>query len=120
MGIAWYDIFGYIAALCIMAYTLPSTFDTIKNKDTTKLNITTFMFILIGSILFTIYGSAMIADESLAGIPIVIANGVSTLTSLFLCSYKINNLIMAKKLKVSEEDYCKITNDKKAVANGGK
>ena len=66
---------GIAAAILTTGAYIPQAYKTIKTKDTSGLSITTFSMLLLGTILWFIYG------VFLNDIPLMIANGLTTLLS---------------------------------------
>ena len=64
---------GIAAAILTTGAYIPQAYKTIKTKDTSGLSITTFSMLLLGTILWFIYG------VFLNDIPLMIANGLTTL-----------------------------------------
>ncbi len=108
MSINWYDIIGYLAAFCIVCYTFPQVFDTIKYKDTSKINIYMYILIFCGALCFFIDGVGIItcSNNPTAGLPLAIPNAINTLTCSFILIYKLINMYQAKKANMSEKDFC--------------
>ncbi len=64
-------ILGLIAATCTTAAFIPQAIHTIKTRDTAGLSLPTYILLIIGIILWLIYGW-LVMD-----IPVIIANSVT-------------------------------------------
>jgi MtN3 and saliva related transmembrane protein len=71
-------IIGYLAAGFTTAANIPQTYIIIREKSTEHVSVTTYSLLLLGTALWVIYGVVQLDW------PIIIANGISVLTSLVI------------------------------------
>lgn len=105
----WYEYIGFIASACIAIFTLPQLYITIKTKDTSMINLWMYIIFFIGCLCFLIDGIGMMTDPSMLvtkGIPIMVANGVAWISGSITLGLKFYNMILAKKNKMTETQWC--------------
>jgi len=79
----FYEIIGLLAACITTASFLPQVFKTYKTKDTSGLSLTMYIAFFIGIILWLIYGI------QLNSLPMILANVITAMLSLFLIIMKL-------------------------------
>ena len=101
-------VMGILGAVCIAIYIIPQMVKTLKSKNTSGVSLIMFIFSLLGSLFFTI----MAIFEIVAGldvsawIGVFIGNVCSTTCGAIVLSYKLHHVIKAKKLGITEVEYC--------------
>lgn len=79
----FYEILGLIAATLTTISFLPQVYKTWKTKDTQGLSLTMYSVFFVGIILWLIYGI------HLDSLPMIMANSITALLSLFLLIMKV-------------------------------
>ena len=95
----WLNVIIVSANIINLIYNIPQIYRTFKRKSTRDISGTFLVLRLIGNSLVLIY-TIYIADVQLS-----IANIVTVLASIFLCSYKISDILEDRRIKL------KIRND---------
>lgn len=72
------EIIGYLAAALTTAANIPQTYIIIRERSTEHVSVITYGMLLLGTGLWVVYG--IIQSDW----PIIIANGISSLTSLII------------------------------------
>ena len=85
------EIIGYAATVALLLGYLPQTFHTIRTRKTDDIAMGTFLFMGLGSVLFSIYGILI------QNWPMTIANGVTTICSAIILGIKLHNDCTKKK-----------------------
>ena len=80
-----FEIFGTLAAICMVFGYLPQAVATIRTRNTDGIAMPTFIMLGLGSIFFVIQGLA------LSNWPLVIANTITTVCSVIIFTIKIHN-----------------------------
>lgn len=78
-----YDLIGYCAACLTTISLLPQIIKIIKEKETTNISLTMYIFFSIGVILWLIFGILI------GSLPIIIANSITLFFSMIILFYKI-------------------------------
>lgn len=79
MSLKWIEILGIVAGLCTTSAVIPQLKKAIKTKKTADVSIGMFIVLLIGFVLWIIYGVQQ------SDVPIVLTNGLSlALNSLMI------------------------------------
>jgi len=81
----FYEIIGLLAACITTASFLPQVFKTYKTKDTSGLSLTMYIVFFIGIVLWLIYGI------HLNSLPMILANFITAILSLFLIIMKLKH-----------------------------
>ncbi len=81
----FYEVLGMAAAVLTTVSFLPQVYKTYKTKDTSGLSLTMYLCFFVGIVLWLIYGIHL---ESL---PMILANGITAISSLFLVILKIKH-----------------------------
>ncbi|MDE7433615.1 MAG: hypothetical protein K2M43_00450 [Mycoplasmoidaceae bacterium] len=118
------QILGYVGAICIGIFSFPQLVRVIKTKDTYTVPLLMYCILALGSLCFMTQGIINMAiDPSVweQVLGVTIANVFSFGISFTVLLIKLVNIFMAKKLKITEEQYCKNKLEKKLKkAKGGK
>jgi MtN3 and saliva related transmembrane protein len=80
-----YEIIGLLAAFITTASFLPQVIKTYKTKDTSGLSLTMYITFFIGIVLWLIYGI------HLNSLPMILANFITAILSLFLIIMKLKH-----------------------------
>ena len=83
--IDFFEIIGLLAAFITTASFLPQVFKTYKTKDTSGLSLTMYIAFFIGIVLWLIYGI------HLNSLPMILANAITAMLSLFLIIMKLKH-----------------------------
>ena len=83
--IDFYEIIGLVAAFITTASFLPQVFKTYKTKDTSGLSLSMYITFFIGIVLWLIYGI------HLKSTPMILANSITAILSLFLVIMKLKH-----------------------------
>jgi MtN3 and saliva related transmembrane protein len=91
--INWFNIFGSIAALCMVFGYLPQAIHTIRYRDTDAIAVPTFLLTGLGSIFFVFQGFA--SDPF--NVPLIVTNTITLVCSAVVFGIKIYNDYFKKK-----------------------
>jgi len=83
--IDFYEVIGLIAAFITTASFLPQVYKTWKTKQTEGLSLTMYVTFFIGIVLWLIYGI------HLNSLPMILANLITAVSSLFLVIMKLRH-----------------------------
>ena len=73
----FYEILGLIAATLTTISFMPQVYKTWKTKSTEGLSLTMYLILFIGVVLWLIYGI------HLKSLPVILANGITSLLTFF-------------------------------------
>ena len=79
----FYEILGMAAAVLTTGSFLPQAYKTWKTKDTSGLSLTMYVSFFIGIVLWVIYAI------HINSLPMILANGITAVTSFFLVLMKL-------------------------------
>ena len=121
-------ITGLLGALCIAVYTYPTMIQTVKTKNTSGVPAVMFTILGLGSLFFLINGLTGIIYNWGAGwqvwaimVGLTVANLFSFVSACITMGLKIHNIVKAKKLNISEAEYCaRIAKNKGKKSKKGK
>jgi len=82
-----FNIFGYVAAACMVFGYLPQAIYTIRTRDTDAIAIPTFLLMGLGSVFFILQGA--VSDP--VNWPLVITNSITAVSSAVVFGIKIHN-----------------------------
>lgn len=103
-------VIGLIGAISIAIFSLPQIIRIVKTKDTASVPAIMFCILSFGSLCFFIQGLVTMAlngSESLADmLPMTLANFTSFAISTTVLGFKFIYRFRAKKLKMTEKQYC--------------
>ena len=85
-------IIGYFAGFCTAIAQFPQAMKVIKTGDTKSISLGMYFIMTLGIALWFIYGVL------LNNLPMMIANGVCLIPSVYIIYITIRNLIKSKKL----------------------
>ena len=85
-------IIGYFAGFCTAIAQFPQAMKVIKTGDTKSISLGMYFLMTLGIALWFIYGVL------LNNLPMMIANGVCLIPSVYIIYITIRNLIKSKKL----------------------
>lgn len=101
------QVLGLLAAGFTTAANIPQTYVIIREKSARNISVATYSLLLLGTLLWIVYG-AFKSDW-----PIIIANGISSLTSIIILILnfsspktinKIHQTVIPKSQKRNEKD----------------
>jgi MtN3 and saliva related transmembrane protein len=78
-----YEILGFLAAILTTISFLPQVIKIYKSKETKSISLTMYVVLSLGILMWLIYGI------HLNSLPIILANSVTAILTLFLISMKI-------------------------------
>lgn len=81
----WINIFGYAAALCMVAGYLPQALYTIRTRDTDGIAVPTFLLMFLGSVFF-IFQGIMIGN-----VPLWLTNSITAVCAAIVFGIKMYN-----------------------------
>ncbi len=115
----WWDIlsfvFGIIAAICIAVYTFPQLVKLLKTKNSSGISISMFIILVVGDFFFilqcfiSLYSAFVndsLQDWIVTMLPVGIANIAGFTGALWTLCIKAKNALYAKKLGITEKEYC--------------
>ena len=106
------QVVGYLGALGIAIFSFPEVIRCFKNKSTADVNVWLFGLLAVSSACFWITGfynlskSNSATDSSFAfNLAVAVANLFSFLSPVVILSFKLVNVLKAKKLGMNERQY---------------
>jgi len=85
-------VIGYFAGFCTAIAQFPQAIKVIKTNDTKSISLGMYFIMTLGITLWFLYGVL------LKNLPMIIANGVCLIPSVYILYITIRNLIKSKKL----------------------
>ncbi len=82
-----FEIFGFLAAICMVLGYLPQAIYTIRTRDTDAIALPTFLLMGLGSVFFIVQG--FFSDP--VNWPLIITNSITGLSSAIVFAIKIHN-----------------------------
>ncbi|MDE5941328.1 MAG: hypothetical protein K2H14_04375 [Muribaculaceae bacterium] len=82
-----FNIFGYLAAICMVCGYMPQAIYTIRTRDTDSIALPTFLLMGLGAIFFIVQG--LLSDP--VNWPLVITNILTGGSSAIVFAIKIHN-----------------------------
>lgn len=89
------NIFGTIAAICMVLGYMPQAIYTMKTRDTDGIALSTFLLMGLGSVFFVVQGFLCVPVNW----PLVITNLITSVSSGIIFGIKIYNDYFKKKRK---------------------
>ena len=102
----WYTGVGLGAAIIIAIFSMPQLIKIIKTKNSVAISTAMFVLLVIGDFLFVIQGIGQLANKEMSGLPVLLGNAISCISSSVVLFFKLRNVSDAKKLNISEEQFC--------------
>ena len=90
-----FEIFGTLAAICMVFGYLPQAIYTIRTRDTDAIALPTFLLMGLGSIFFIIQGSY----SEPVNIPLIVTNSITAVSSAIVFGIKIYNDYISPRKK---------------------
>jgi MtN3 and saliva related transmembrane protein len=87
-------VIGYFAGFCTAIAQFPQAIKVIKTNDTKSISLGMYFIMTLGISLWFLYGVL------LNNLPMIIANGVCLIPSVYILYITIRNLIKSKKLSL--------------------
>lgn len=81
----FYEILGMLAAFLTTVSFLPQVYKTWKTKDTQGISLSMYSGFFIGIVLWLIYGI------HLKSLPMILANGITAVSALFILIMKLKH-----------------------------
>ncbi len=82
-----FEIFGYIAAICMVLGYMPQAIYTIRTRDTDAIALPTFLLTGVGSVFFIIQG----CYSNPVNWPLILTNSLTAISSAIVFGIKIHN-----------------------------
>lgn len=82
-----FEIFGYLAAVCMVLGYLPQAIYTIRTRETDAIALPTFLLMGLGAVFFIVQGFF----SSPVNWPLIITNSITGLSSAIVFAIKIHN-----------------------------
>lgn len=82
-----FEIFGYLAAICMVLGYMPQAIYTIRTRDTDAIALLTFLLMGLGSIFFIVQG----CFSNPVNWPLIITNSITAVSSAIVFGIKIHN-----------------------------
>ncbi len=82
-----FEIFGYLAAICMVLGYLPQAIYTIRTRDTDAIALPTFLLMGLGAVFFIVQGFFSYPVNW----PLIITNSITGLSSAIVFAIKIHN-----------------------------
>ena len=76
-------LLGFVAAICTTIAFIPQAYKTIRERATEDLSLVTFSMLLIGTLLWLVYGYYI--DD----LPLMVANGITATLAGIIFYYKV-------------------------------
>ncbi len=86
------EYLGYVAAVCTTVSFLPQAFKIMRSKKTNDISLIMYSLLVIGVILWTIYGIYK-NDWSL-----ILANSITSISATIVLVFKIKNVIKGESI----------------------
>ena len=103
----WYFYVGIMAAILIAIFSMPQLIKMIKTKNSVGISTAMFVLLISGDFLFVIQGIGMLAKHEISGgLPVFLANLISLICSSIVLFFKLRNVANAKKLHITEREFC--------------
>ena len=90
-----FEIFGTLAAICMVFGYLPQAIYTIRTRDTDAIALPTFLLMGLGSIFFIIQGFY----SEPVNIPLIVTNSITAVSSAIVFGIKIYNDYISPRKK---------------------
>ena len=87
MNFTAFEIFGYIASVCMVLGYMPQAIYTIRTRNTDAIALPTFLLMGLGSIFFVVQGFY----SNPINLPLIITNTITTISSAIVFSIKLYN-----------------------------
>lgn len=87
------ELIGMLAAILTTAAFFPQVIKTVRTKSTGDLSLPMYTLMFTGTVCWLIYG--LLKHD----MPIILANGVSSMASFIIFYYKLRELTLARKTK---------------------
>lgn len=119
----WVFIIVTIGAILLFLSFLPGWWNTIKTKDTSPLSLTMWIISVVGLFFLTLFYLMGVISAGTSGkvsvqfLIVFLCEGLSLLLSIHVLVFKIMNMNKAKKMGISEKEYCMLLKAKKTKAN---
>ncbi len=108
-------VFGIIGSILTIGCFIPQGWKTLKTRDTAGISlafpivgIVSSVFWIADAITMIVFGYA--ANTPLegwaGGVPILLTNAITSAINIFIAFTKMNNINKAKKLNISEAQFC--------------
>ena len=109
----WVFIIVTIGAILLFLSFLPGWLNTVKTKDTSSMSLSMWIISVIGLAFLTLFyalgvGNTASSDSgvSVQFVIVLVCEGLSLILSIYILIFKLINMKNAKKLGITEKEYC--------------
>lgn len=109
----WVFIIVTIGAILLFLSFLPGWLNTVKTKDTSSMSLSMWIISVVGLAFLTLFyalgvGNTASSDSgvSVQFIIVLVCEGLSLILSIYVLIFKLINMKNAKKLGITEKEYC--------------
>lgn len=87
MNFTAFEIFGYLASVCMVLGYMPQAIYTIRTRNTDAIALPTFLLMGLGSVFFVVQGFY----SNPVNWPLIITNTITTISSAIVFGIKLHN-----------------------------
>lgn len=115
----WVFIIVTIGAILLFLSFLPGWLNTVKTKDTSSMSLSMWIISVAGLTFLTLFYALGVGNTAQSGsvsvqfIIVLVCEGLSLILSIYILIFKIINMKNAKKLGMTEKEYCYRIKNKK-------
>lgn len=109
----WVFIIVTIGAILLFLSFLPGWLNTVKTKDTSSMSLSMWIISVVGLAFLTLFyalgvGNTASSDSgvSVQFVIVLVCEGLSLILSIYVLIFKLINMKNAKKLGITEKEYC--------------
>ena len=109
----WVFIIVTIGAILLFLSFLPGWLNTVKTKDTSSMSLSMWIIPVVGLAFLTLFyalgvGNTASSDSgvSVQFVIVLVCEGLSLILSIYILIFKLINMKNAKKLGITEKEYC--------------
>ncbi len=109
----WVFIIVTIGAILLFLSFLPGWLNTVKTKDTSSMSLSMWIISVVGLAFLTLFyalgvGNTASSDSgvSVQFVIVLVCEGLSLILSIYILIFKLINMKNAKKLGITEKEYC--------------
>lgn len=109
----WVFIIVTIGAILLFLSFLPGWLNTVKTKDTSSMSLSMWIISVVGLTFLTLFyalgvGNTASSDSgvSVQFVIVLVCEGLSLILSIYILIFKLINMKNAKKLGITEKEYC--------------
>ena len=109
----WVFIIVTIGAILLFLSFLPGWLNTVKTKDTSSMSLSMWIISVVGLAFLTLFsalgvGNTASSDSgvSVQFVIVLVCEGLSLILSIYILIFKLINMKNAKKIGITEKEYC--------------